>query len=404
MPINQTQAAQTHISPHRTLHISAIVAVLIAATLVTYGIISRANTDEKLKQWTNEHAIPSVSVVSPDNQAELSTLDLPGRFVAYAHAPIYARVSGYLKKWYVDIGGQVQAGQLLAEIETPDLDQQLLQARADLASAEANLALARTTAKRWQGMLESDSVSRQEVDDRTGDFSSKQALFKAAQANLDRLIATKRFARIVAPFSGTVTARNTDNGALISEGGTGLALFEVSDTHKLRLYVNVPQNFVNNIKPGTQADINVPESADKHYKATVESTSGAVDVASGATLVQLVVDNAAGELLPGGYANVSLHQAETSASLSIPSSALIFDQSGLRVATVNAENKASLKSVTIARDLGKVIQLASGISAHDRVIESPPDGIADGDLVHIVEQPAKAPQDAVAKTAADKKS
>ncbi|HEY0267898.1 MAG TPA: efflux RND transporter periplasmic adaptor subunit [Methyloradius sp.] len=396
MPSNQT-----NLSPHRTLRISAIVAVLVAAGLVAFGIASRANSDEKLKQWTNERAVPSVSVVSPDNQGALSTLDLPGRFVAYSHAPIYARVSGYLKNWNVDIGGQVKAGQLLAEIETPDLDQQLLQARADLASAEANVALARTTAKRWQGMLESDSVSRQEVDDRTGDLASKEAMLKASQANLDRLIATKRFARIVAPFSGTVTARTTDNGALITEGGAGSALFEVSDTHKLRLYVNVPQSFVNNIKPGTKADINVPEHPDKTYTATVESTSGAVDVASGATLVQLVVDNSAGELLPGGYANVSLHQAGPTTSFSIPASALIFDQSGLRVATVTSDNKATLKTVTIARDLGKVIQLASGVEATDRVIESPPDGIADGDAVNIVETPAK-PADN--KPATDKKS
>jgi len=396
MPSNQTS-----LSPHRTLRISAIVAVLVAAGLVAFGIASRANSDEKLKQWTNERAVPSVSVVSPDNQGALSTLDLPGRFVAYAHAPIYARVSGYLKNWNVDIGGQVKAGQLLAEIETPDLDQQLLQARADLASAEANVALARTTAKRWQGMLESDSVSRQEVDDKTGDLASKEAMLKASQANLDRLIATKRFARIVAPFNGTVTARNTDNGALISEGGAGSALFEVSDTRKLRLYVNVPQSFVNNIKPGTKADINVPERPDKTYSAIVETTSGAVDVASGATLVQLVVDNSAGELLPGGYANVSLHQAGSAESFSIPASALIFDQSGLRVATVTSDNKASLKAVTIARDLGKVIQLASGVEASDRVIESPPDGIADGDAVNVVETPVK-PSDN--KPAVDKKS
>jgi len=400
MPSNQTHLSPTS-SSHRTLRISAIVAVLIAAGLVAYGIASRANSDEKLKQWTNERAIPSVSVVSPDSQGALSTLDLPGRFVAYAHAPLYARVSGYLKNWNVDIGGQVKAGQLLAEIETPDLDQQLLQARADLATADANLALARTTAKRWQGMLDSDSVSRQEVDDRTGDFASKEGLLKAAQANLDRLIATKRFARIVAPFSGTVTARNTDNGALITEGGAGSALFEVSDTHKLRLYVNVPQSFVNSIKPGTQADIKVPEHPDKTYTATIESTSGAVDVASGATLVQLVMDNSAGELLPGGYANVSLHQAGSTSSFSIPASALIFDQSGLHVATVSADNKANLKTVTIARDLGKVIQLASGIEATDRVIENPPDGIADGDVVNVVEIPAK-PTDN--KSATDKKS
>jgi RND family efflux transporter MFP subunit len=399
MPSNQS-----HLSPHRNLRISAIVTVLIAAGVVVFGIVSRANSDEKLKEWTNERAIPSVSVVTPGNQAAASTLDLPGRFVAYTHAPIYARVSGYLKNWNVDIGGQVKTGELLAEIETPDLDQQLLQARADLATAEANVALARTTAKRWQSMVDSDSVSRQDVDDKTGDLASKEAMLKSAQANLDRLIATKRFARIVAPFNGTVTARNTDNGALISEGGAGSALFEVSDTHKLRLYVNVPQNFVNNIKSGTKADIAVPEHPDKTYTATVESTSGAVDVASGSILVQLLVDNSAGELLPGGYANVSLHQSGASTAFSIPSSALIFDQSGLHVATVNADDKVNLKSVTISRDLGKTIQLASGISADDRVIESPPDGIANGDQVYVVVPPVKPADSNAPQPAPEKKS
>jgi RND family efflux transporter MFP subunit len=320
----------------------------------------------------------------------LSTLDLPGRFEAYARAPIYARVSGYLKSWKVDIGAQVKTGQLLGEIETPDLDQQLLQARADLASAQANVELASTTARRWQAMLKTDSVSRQEVDDKTGDFASKEALFKAAQANVDRLVATKGFARIVAPFDGTVTARETDTGALINAGGgSGPALFEVSDTRKLRLYVNVPQNYVASVKPGTKADIRVPEHAGKTYTATVESTSRSVDVASGTTLIQLAVDNANGELLPGGFANVSLHLPGNVATLSIPASALIFDQAGLRVATVGADNKALLKPVTIARDLGKTIELGSGITAADRVIESPPDGIAAGDLVHVVEASQK---------------
>jgi RND family efflux transporter MFP subunit len=280
----------------------------------------------------------------------------------------------------------VKAGQLLGEIETPDLDQQLLQARADLASAQANVALAETTAKRWQAMLKTDSVSRQEVDDKTGDFASKEAMVKASQANVDRLLATKSFARIVAPFDGTVTARDTDTGALINAGGgSGPALFEVSDTRKLRLYVNVPQNYVSSAKPGTKANITVPEHAGKTYTATVESSSQSVDVASGTTLVQLAVDNAAGELLPGGFANVSLHLPTNAAILNVPASALIFDQSGLRVATVGADNKVLMKPVTIARDLGKVVELSSGIALTDRVIESAPDGIADGDQVNVIE-------------------
>ncbi len=374
----------------RALRISGIVVAFIAAVIVVIGITSRASSDEKLKHWTQEQAILSVSIIKANNSGSVATLDLPGRLEAYTRAPIYARVSGYLKSWKVDIGGKVKVGQLLAEIETPDLDQQLLQARADLASAQANAELAKITAKRWQEMLSSNSVSHQEVDDRTSDYTTKQAMVKSAQANVDRLIATKNFARVVAPFDGMVTARDTDTGALINAGGgTGPALFEVSDTHKLRLYVNVPQNYVTSIKLGTKADIRLPEYPGKIYTATVESLSRAVDVASGTTLIQLIVNNAAGELLPGSFANVSLHQASNIATFSIPASALIFDKSGLQIATVNAESKVLLKTVTIARDLGKIIELDSGITAQDRVIASPADGLTDGELVHVVETPQK---------------
>jgi RND family efflux transporter MFP subunit len=386
MPSDQTAQRPSN----RALRISALVAIIVALTIVVLGITSRANSNDKLKKWTEERAVPNVSIITASNDGASPTLDLPGRFEAFARAPIYARVSGYLKSWQVDIGAQVKAGQLLGVIETPDLDQQLLQARADLASAQANVELAGTTAKRWQNMLKTDSVSRQEVDDKTGDLLAKEAMVKAAQANVDRLLATKGFARVVAPFDGTVTARETDTGALINAGGgTGPALFEVSDTRKLRLYVNVPQNYVASVKPGTKADITVPEHPGKVYTATVESTSGAVDVASGTTLVQFAVKNASGELMPGGFADVSLHLSGNTSALSIPASALIFDEDGLRVATVDADNKAVLKSVTIARDLGKTIELSSGVSADDRIIESPPDGIADGDILHVV-QPDKA--------------
>jgi RND family efflux transporter MFP subunit len=375
---------------HHTLRISGIVAVIVAAVIVVTGVTTRANNNTNLKAWTDKQAIPTVSVGLPGGAGDGSSLDLPGRFEAYARAPIYARVSGYLKSWKADIGTQVKTGQLLGEIETPDLDQQLLQARADLASTQANVGLAATTAKRWQEMLVTDSVSKQEVDDKTGDYASKQAMVKASQANVDRLLALKGFARIVSPFNGTVTARNTDTGALINAGGgSGPALFEISDTRKLRLYVNVPQNYVASIKQGTKAKITVPEHQDKTYTATVESTSGSIDVASGTTLVQLAVDNAAGELLPGGFANVSLDLPINKTVLSVPASALIFDQSGLRVATVGADNKVTVKTITIARDLGKTIELHSGIEATDRVVENPPDGIADGDQVNVADNSNK---------------
>lgn len=390
----QSDQTTTASPSRRTFGVIVLLLAIGAGAAVVIGIISRAHSDEQLKQWTAAQAIPSVSVVHPANDGAITTLDLPGRFEAYARAPIYARISGYLKSWKVDIGTPVKAGQLLGEIETPDIDQQLLQAQADLTTAEANAELAATTAKRWQGLLKSEAVSRQEVDDRTSDFAAKQAMVKAAQANVDRLLATKNFARIIAPFDGVVTARDTDIGALINAGGNSgaPALFEISDTRRLRLYVNVPQSYVASIKLGTKADITVPEHANKTYTATVESSSRSVDVASGTTLVQLVVDNAAGELLAGGFANVSLHLPKNTEALSIPSSALIFDQSGLSVATVGADNKVLIKPVTVARDLGKRIELGSGIVVQDRIIESPPDGIATGAVVKIVEgaKPKKA--------------
>lgn len=385
----------------RNLRIAGIVLVVLALAIVVNGLVTRASGNARLREWTNTQAVPTVAVIAPASQGDAGTLDLPGRLEAYSRAPLYARVSGYLKSWKADIGTPVKGGQLLAEIEAPDLDQQLLQAKADLATAQANAALAGTTAKRWQSMLGTDSVSKQEVDEKTGDFSAKQAMVKAAQANVDRIQALEGFTRIVAPFDGIVTARNTDVGALINVGGAvGQELFVVSDTKKLRVYVSVPQTYVPSIPPGTKASITVPEHPGKKYAATVESSSQSVNVGSGSTLMQLGVDNANGELLPGGFAQVSLDLPTNANVLNVPASALLFDASGLRVATVNSDNTVVLKKVTIARDLGQVIEIGSGLAANDRVIESPPDGVADGDAVHVAEPPAKKQEVATAKAGA----
>jgi RND family efflux transporter MFP subunit len=372
--------------PSRRLQLAGLLLVLLAIAIVIIGMTTRASQHAKLKDWTEQQAVPTVSVSQPGNVAEGNQLILPGRFEAYSRAPIYARVSGYLKQWKVDIGGAVKAGQLLAELETPDLDQELLQSKADLASAQANVSLAETTAKRWQDMLKTQSIARQEVDEKVGDYQSKQALVKAAEANVQRLQALKGFASIVAPFDGSVTARNTDTGALINAGNSGSSaqpLFEISDTRKLRLYINVPQNYVGYIRAGSKASFGVPEYPDGRFEAAILSTSGAINASSGTTLVQLLVDNAAGRFLPGGFANVSLQLKEAVGVLTIPASALIFDQNGLKVATVNADNQVSLKTITIARDLGKTLEIQSGLAASDRVIENPPDGVADGDKVNI---------------------
>jgi RND family efflux transporter MFP subunit len=366
------------------LRIAGAVLAAVAVVVVVAGIATRRSDAARLRERADAQAVPTVVVIAPGKSSSASTLDLPGRLEAYSRAPIYARVSGYLKNWKVDIGTPVKAGQLLAEIETPDLDQQLLQARADLASAQANSALAGTTAKRWQSLLASDSVSRQEVEEKAGDFTTKQSMVNAAQANVDRYVAMKGFARIVAPFDGTVTSRTTDVGALINAGGgAGQELFVVSDTRKLRVYVTVPQNYVSLVRRGTKARMRVPEHPGKSYSATVESASQAVNIASGGMLIQLAVDNTNAELLPGGFASVSLDLPGDAGALSIPPSALIFDKSGLRVATVDADSKVVLKNVTIARDFGKVIEIGSGLAADDRVIESPPDGTANGDLVQV---------------------
>ena len=375
----------------RQLRLAGIVAAVIVLIIVVAGLSLRASDNEQLRNWTEEQAIPSVVIIKPGMQGDTPTLDLPGRLEAYSRASLYARVSGYLKSWKVDIGTPVKAGQLLAEIEAPDLDQQLLQGKADLASARANASLAEITAARWQLLVKQNYVSKQAADEKTGDFMAKQALANSAQANLDRLQALKNFTRIVAPFDGLVTARGTDIGALINVGsGVGLELFEVSKTDTLRVYVNVPQTYVPSIPPGTKARITVPERPGKVYAAAVAASAQAVNIASGATLMQILVDNANGELLPGAFANISFDLPHNFEVLSIPASALMFDKAGLRVATVGPDSRVILKAVTIMRDLGKLIELSSGLAADDRVIETPPDGIAEGDLVRIADTPKKA--------------
>jgi len=394
------EPAATSLSPRRLYVAGAGIAVLALIVVIT-GIVMRKGDAAILRERADKQAVPTVVVIAPGNAGAAATLDLPGRLEAYARAPIYARVSGYLKSWKVDIGAPVKAGQLLAEIETPDLDQQLLQARADLASAQANAALAGSTAKRWQSLLGSDSVSRQEAEEKSGDFTTKQSMVNASRANVDRFLAMKGFARIVAPFGGIVTARSTDVGALINAGGgTGPELFVVSDTKKLRVYVSVPQNYAPLIKRGTQARMSVPEHSGKFYTATVESSSQAVNTASGGMLVQLVVANGNAELLPGGFAYVSFDLPGGAGALNIPPSALIFDKTGLRVATVGPDSKVVLKTVTIARDFGKFIEIAAGLADSDRVIESPPDGIANGEFVHVATTDAKA-ADAKATTTSE---
>jgi RND family efflux transporter MFP subunit len=371
----------------RKLRFAGIVAGIVIVVVVVTGIVLRENGNARLREWTDAQAIPTVAVSKPGVKTPRAHLTLPGRIEAYYRAPIYARVSGYLKNWYVDIGAKVKAGQLLAEIDAPDLDQQLLQARADLANAEAASKLSAATLKRRQTLLASNFVSLQEIDERTADLSSKNAQVKAMQANVDRLQALIGYKRVEAPFDGVVTERNTDVGALINGGtGTGAAMFVVSDIKKLRVYVNVPQSYLSAIKVGGTASIEVPEYKGRSFPATVESSSQAVDVGSGTSRMQLLLDNAGGELRPGSYADVTLNLTSESNLLTVPSSALIFNQDGLSVAVVDDDDRIRFKKVTIARDLGREIEIATGLKAQDRIVVTPADGVVDGDKVRIAGQ------------------
>jgi RND family efflux transporter MFP subunit len=380
----------------RRLALAGVVAGVVAIVLVVTGIVERDRSSAKLQDWTEAQAIPTVAIVALTATPGVASLELPGRLEANLRAPIYARVSGYVKDWKVDIGDTVKAGQTLADIEAPDLDQQLLQARADLASAEASAKLSEVTLSRGRTLLSSAAVSQQEVDQRAADLANKQAAVHSSEANVQRLEVLAGYKTVAAPFDGIVTERNTDVGALISAGSSaGLAMFVISDVHKLRVSINVPETYAPQIRIGDKATVTSPAYPRRDFPAVVEAASRAVDVATGTTHMQLTVDNADGALMPGGYANVHVDLVGGAGSFRIPVSALIFDQAGLRVATVGADDRVALKTVTIARDLGNEIEIDSGLQTDDRVIAAPPDGIAEGDQVRISD-PSQKPVAAVA--------
>ncbi len=366
------------------LWIGSIILGLVAAYVLAQGLLARSADNLQLKELADKQSVRTVKVITPALSPASPSMDLPGRIEAYSKAPLYARISGYLKTWKADIGTSVKAGQLLAEIDTPDVDQQILQAKAELAISQANAALSENTAKRWQSLQATNFVSAQAVEEKMGDLRAKQAMVNASQANVNRLQAMKSFSRINAPFDGVVTARNTDIGALVNVGGAaGTELFVVSDVRRLRLYVQVPQNQVTAIRTGSQATFTVPEKPGKVFTAKVQSMAQAIQASSGSMLVQLFADNQRGELLPGGFAQVSFDMPAQTEHLNIPPSALIFSKTGLQVATVNADNKVVIKPVVVAKDHGIRLELLSGLESTDRVIENPPDGVMPGDLVRV---------------------
>jgi RND family efflux transporter MFP subunit len=371
----------------RGLYIAGVSLAIAAVVIVVVGITTRKIADAKLQEWTETQAIPVVAVARPDTHGKSTTLTLPGRLEAYTQAQIYARVTGYVKDWKADIGTPVKAGQLLAELDAPDLDQQIMQAEANLASAQANSVLADMTLTRGQSLIKTYAISQQDLDQRAADASNKQGLVRAAKANLDRLRVLEQYKRLVAPFDGLVTARTTDIGALINAGGGGPPMFVVSETSKLRVYVNVPQNYVPSIPVGTRAQLTVPEYPGRTFPATVEASAQAVDIASGTTRTQLVVDNSNNELMTGDFTNVTFDLPHPEIAINVPASALIFNERGLQVATVGGDGRIVIKQVTISRDLGNQVEIGSGITADDRVVTNPPDGILTGDKVRIAGAP-----------------
>lgn len=369
----------------RNLERAGLAAAGVLGGILLIGAYTRFVEADDLKTWTREAEIPTVALISPAASGSNQALVLPGTLQAYYDARLYSRVPGYVHAWYKDIGARVKKGDVLASIDTPELDQQISQARADLGATVSAQKLSATTAQRWNSLLPLDAVSKQDVEDKNQDLASKTGAAKAAQANLDRLLAMKAFARIVAPFDGIVTHRTADVGALVSAGpvSNGEPLFAVADMHALRVYVNVPQSYSAQIVPEMKVSLSVPEYPGRSFPAKLVSSSGAISAQSGSLLVEFEVDNSAGLLKPGGFANVSMGLPGPNKSLRLPASALMFRAEGLRVATLGPNDRIVMKPITIQTDLGTQVIVASGLSAQDRVIDNPPDSLANGDSVRV---------------------
>ena len=367
-----------------------LILLVVALVLAVWGVASRVNSREQLGRETAEQAVPVVLVQKPAVSPPSEDLVLPGSVQAFVEAPIFARTSGYLKTWSTDIGDAVKKGQLMAEIDTPEVDQQLRQARADLATARANSDLAHITDVRWKGLLANQAVSQQDADTRAGQAAASGAQAASAQANVARLEELESFKRIVAPFDGVVTARTTDIGALIAAGQTsGNSLFRVADTQKLRIYIDVPEPYAPQAKPGIEVELRFNEHPGKAYPATLVRTARALDPTLRTLRVELQVDNSQGELFPGAYAQALFKLPGSTSTYRVPATALIFRSKGLQLATVGSDNKAHLHHIVQGRDFGTSIEVLSGITADDQVIINPPDSLVDGGDVKIAPPPGQ---------------
>jgi RND family efflux transporter MFP subunit len=366
----------------------SLILLIVALCLAVWGEVSRVRARSSLGKETADAAVLTVITITPNRTPLGEELVLPGTVQAFTEAPIYARTSGYLKNWRTDIGAQVTKGQVLGEIETPEVDQQLSQAEADLATARANEALSNTTNTRWKGLLATESVSKQDADEKAGDAAAKKAAADSAAANVARLRELESFKRVVAPFSGVITARNTDIGALINAGqSAGAELFRIADMHKLRIYVQVPENYAAATRPGLEAELRFAEQPNKTFTAETVRTSNALDPTLRTLQVELELDNANREVFPGAYAEVHFKLPASAETLRLPANTVLFRAAGLQVATVDGQKRVKLKSIVQGRDFGNTIEILSGLGPDETVILNPPDSLTDGVLVRIASPP-----------------
>jgi RND family efflux transporter MFP subunit len=377
--------AKTAKRPRKSWLVLAIAAIAVAALLIS-GIWSRVRAGKILRAETAQAALPAVSVVSPKPTAPTDEIILPGNVQPYITSPIYSRTNGYLKKWYFDIGAHVKQGQLLAVIETPEVDQQLQQARSNLLTAQANLELASVTKNRYQGLLKSNAVSQQDVDNAVGTYNANKSIVEADKAAVEQYSALVSFEKIYAPFDGVITARNTDIGDLINSGssaGVKTDLFHIAQPGKLRVYVNVPEEYSQGTKTGMTADLTLAEFPGRKFQGKLVRTADAINVTTRTLLIEVDVDNPTGTLLTGSYAEVHLAIPTQAATLLLPVNTLLFRSEGLHVAVVK-DGKVVLTAVTPGHDFGNEIEIVSGLTANDQVIINPPDSIISGQAVQIV--------------------
>src|SRR3978361_1410778 len=367
----------------RSLLTAATAAFLLAGAGVGYGFIERAQSKQEVVQWTNAQAIPTVALAQPIPGSTHQTLTLPGNIQPFNRAAIFARVNGYVKSWDHDIGSPVKAGQVLATIDAPDLDQQLSQARATLASVKANEQIATLTAHRNNILLQKQIVAQQLADQTAADATAKQAVVDANEANVRQLEAMQSFKTLAAPFDGVVTSRNVELGMLINSGGSGQPLFEVSDLHRVRIYVPVPQSVSVGLTVGMKATFEMPQYPGVQFDATLSHISRAINPTSHSMQVELQADNAAGKFFGGSYCNVHLEMPTDANLVRIPSTALVTGNQRTQVATLDSNNKAVLKNVQLGRDLGDSVEVRAGLSPSDRIINSPPETLANGDAVRV---------------------